>query len=430
MRKLFLILFILTVAGPRIEAQKTTIENALFELPDVIFRQTGVADTFELKIKQPVDHTNPGKGFFYQRAFLTHRGFDKPMVMYLSGYDQDKPYKNELSKLLDANQLSIEHRFFGKSLPDSLDYACLNMEQESADLHRINQLFKKIYAGKWISTGISKGGSTTIFYKYFYPDDVDAAIPYVAPLNREYEDKRIYAFLDSVGPDSCRQKLLAFQKRIFRDRDKVLPLLDMYSQGANLKFSYLTLEQAFEYSVLELPFSFWQWGHPCSEIPSDTCSLMAAVKYLNKLSNIKSYSDAHIEPYLSHYYQAAAEMGYYGYRTEPFSDDLKALPLQPHPYAAIVPKRIPVKFDGTLLRKVNDWIAKNGNRMIYIYGGADTWSATGVPPSDKVDAVWFMMSGKNHRNARFVNLSPDEKKLFISTLERWLKIPVANPDMQ
>jgi hypothetical protein len=398
-------------------------------LPDVIFKSIGKTDTFELKIKQPLDHQHPEKGYFYQRAFLTHKAFDKPMVMYLSGYNQDRPYKNELTKLLDANQLSIEHRYFGKSVPDSLDYKYLNLEQATADLHHIAEVFKKIYAGKWISTGISKGGSTTIFYKYFFPNDVDVAIPYVAPLNREYEDQRLYTFQDTVGSKSCRQKLFSFQKRMLKHRKEILPLLQMYSDGAGLKFSTVTLEQAFEYSVLEFPFAFWQYYTSCDEIPSETSSLLAATQYLLKISDIKSYSEEHILGYLSHYYQAATEMGYYGYRTEPFKNDLKALPLQPHPYAAIVPKRIPVHFDGTLLKKANDWIAKEGNRMIYINGAVDTWSATGVAPFDKVDAQWFLLSGKNHRTARFMNMTPDEKQRFIKTLERW-GIPVANPEMK
>lgn len=429
MRRIVLNLLLIFCVCWQVQAREQIIENALYDLPDVIFKSIGKADTFELKIKQPLDHQHPEKGYFYQRAFLTHKAFDKPMVMYLSGYNQDRPYKNELTKLLDANQLSIEHRYFGKSVPDSLDYNYLNLEQATADLHHINELFKKIYAGKWIGTGISKGGSTTIFYKYFYPNDVDVSIPYVAPLNREYEDQRLYTFQDTVGSKICRQKLFAFQKRMLKHRKEVLPLLRMYSEGAGLKFSTLTLEQAFEYSVLELPFAFWQYYTSCDDIPSDASSLLAATQYLIKVSSIRSFSDSDINFFLSHSYQAATEMGYYGYRTEPFKNDLKALPLQPHPYAAIVPKRIPVHFDGTLLKKVNEWIAKEGNRMIYINGSVDTWSATRVPPSDKVDAQWFLLNGKNHSTTRFVNMTPDEKQRFITTLQRW-GIPVANPEMK
>ena len=117
-------------------------------------------------------------------------------------------------------------------------------------------------------------------------------------------------------------------------------------------------------------------------------------------------------------------MGYYGYETAPFKNDLKALPLYPHPYAAIVPAKIPHTFDGTLLRKINEWLPRNGNRMIYIYGSTDTWTATGVPKSDKADALWFVMNGKNHASARFEKMTPDEKKLFVTTLEKWLDMKI------
>lgn len=425
---LFLILWLVSP----LTAQKNALENALFELPDVIFKEienkdTSFAKVYELRIKQPIDHSHPEKGYFYQRAFLSHKNTNSPMLMYISGYYQDRAHKNELSKLLNANQLSIEHRYFGPSSPDSLDYRYLNLEQATADLHHINELFHQIYKGKWISTGISKGGATTIFYKYFYPSDVDVAIPYVAPINREYEDKRIYAFLDTIGSQQCRKKITAFQKRLLKNRAQVLPLIDMYSRGAGLKFTYLTMEQAFEYSVLEYPFAFWQYGAPEKEIPSDKCPLTDAVSYLMKVSDIKSFSDAEVDHYLSHYYQSATEMGYYGYRTEPFKNDLKALPLQPHPYAAIVPKNIPATFDGSLLKKVNEWVTTHGNRMIYIYGGIDTWTSTGVPPSDKVDARWFILKGKDHATARFANMTDEEKKAFIDTLEKWLSIKIQYP---
>jgi hypothetical protein len=432
MKRIFLSFFLVFYVCLAVQAQKTTIEKALFELPDVIFKAIKSSDstvkTFELHFKQSLDHQHPEKGYFYQRAFLSHKGFGKPMLMYISGYGQDRVFNNELTPLLDANQLSIEHRFFGTSVPDSLDYSCLNLEQATADLHYINQLLKKIYAGKWVSTGISKGGATTIFYKYFYPEDVDAAIPYVAPINREYEDKRIYSFLASVGTEACRKKIFDFQKRMFHNRDKVLPLLKMYSAGAGFKFTYLSFEQAFEYSVLEYPFAFWQYGSSCEEIPSENSSLEEAVLYLNKISGIESFSDASIDTYLPHYYQSATQMGYYSYLTEPFKDDLKALPLKPHPSAAIVPesKGIAAPFDGSLLKKVNEWVAKEGNHIIYIYGADDTWTATGVPSSNKVDAVWFVMKGKNHRSARVAEMTPDEKKLFVFTLEKWLDIKISN----
>ncbi len=409
-------------------AQEKCIENALFELPDVVFKKINnkgnFESTYELKIKQPLDHQNPDKGYFYQRAFLSHKDFTQPMVMYISGYNQGGVYLSEVTNILDANQLSIEHRFFGESIPDSLDYDYLNLEQATADLHHINTIFKKLYKSKWVSTGISKGGATTIFYKYFFPEDVDAGVPYVAPINKEFEEHRIYTFLDTVGTDACREKLFKLQKRLFKHRDEVLPLIEMYSKGAKLKFDYLTLEGAFEYWVLEYPFAFWQFGASCEDIPTESTSLIDAVSYVLNLSDISFFSDKEIDMYLPHYYQSAEQMGYYGYETEKFKDDLKVLALKPHPHAAIVPDGIPVEFDGSLLKKINKWTQEEGDHLIYIYGNSDTWTASSVAPSKKVDAVWFFMAGKNHGSARYRQMTPQEKKKFNDTLERWLSIEI------
>ncbi len=169
MKKLFLSLFITIVFIASSGAQNLNIENLLYELPDVIFKEiknTGDFEkTYELKIKQPLDHQHPERGYFYQRAFLSHKDFNHPTVMYISGYSQNRVYETEITRLLQANQFSIEHRFFGESIPETLDYTYLTLEQATADLHHINEIFKQIYAGKWLSTGISKGGATTIFYK-------------------------------------------------------------------------------------------------------------------------------------------------------------------------------------------------------------------------------------------------------------------------
>lgn len=434
MKNIFLSLFIFSVFFIQAEAQNSILENALYELPDVIFKEIKTSGnfekTYELKIKQLLDHEHPEKGYFYQRAFLSHKDFDKPMVMYISGYSQGRASGTELTKILDGNQLSIEHRYFGTSRPDTMDYQYLTLEQAIEDFHHINTLFRQIYSGKWASTGISKGGATVIFYKYFYPNDVDACVPYVAPINTEFEEKRMYAFLDNVGTEECRARILAFQKRILQNRDEVLQLLNVYAQEAKLKFTYLSLEEAFEYSVLEYPFAFWQYGSSCENIPSDTSSISTATKYLTKVSGIGAFGDRDIDYFLPHYYQSATQMGYYGYRTDEFKDLLKVLPIYPYPHAAIVPKNIPVKFDGSLLKKVNAWTQKKGDKIIYIYGANDTWTAAAVPKSDKVDAIWFIMKGKSHGTAKYSEMTPEEKKIFIATLERWLSMKIVNNEIK
>jgi len=409
-------------------AQVSVLEKKLFELPDIIFSPltvpSGFTAAYELAVRQPIDHNDPQKGFFYQRVFLSHRGFEKPVVFVTEGYEQPGIYRNELTSLLNANQIEVEHRYFGESVPDSPDYKYLNVEQAAADLHYINQLMKQIYEGKWISTGISKGGQNSIFYRYFYPEDVMVSVPYVAPLNLSLEDERIFTFLDTVNTDECRNKIRDFQIRMLKERKKVLPLIKWYSAGKDLDFTYLSFEQAYEYTVLEYSFSFWQWGHKCSDIPPANSSIEDALSHLLTVTEIDFFSDETMKKYESHYYQAAEEVGYYSYKTDDFKGHLKALPLKPYPSAVFTPGKMTVDYDNSLSKKVSDWTQENGNNIIYIYGAADTWSATSVPPSNRTNSVWFFLDGAHHGSARIKNMTPSQKTLFVDTLEKWLSIDI------
>ncbi len=407
---------------------QNTLEQKLFDLPDVTFKTIDTPDGFkaayELKIRQPIDHSDPGQGYFYQRAYLSHRGFDRPTAIITNGYDRPTNRITEVAELVNGNQISVEHRYFGASCPDSMDYNYLTFDQVTADLHKITMLFKKIYSGKWISTGISKGGTTTIFYRYFYPDDVDVSIPYVAPLNYSDEDPRIYAFLDTIGSASCRDDIHSFQVHMLKNREKVLPYMKWYSKGKSLEFSYLKLEEAYEYAILEYPFSFWQYGWDCNAIPDDSADLDTHMEHFIDVVGLDFYSDASMTGYASHYYQSATEMGYYGFEIEDFKSMIKYLPTHSNPSASFVPGKMAVTFDGTLTNKVADWIKEQGNNFIYINGGIDTWSATAVPPSDKTNSLWFFMPGKHHANARIKNLEEKNRTLLVSTLSEWLDEPI------
>jgi hypothetical protein len=356
---------------------------------------------------------------------LSHKGDDRPTVIVTQGYSRTANRIGELAEFIGGNQIDVEHRFFGESMPDSLDYNYLNLKQATADLHHIRQVFGEIYTGKWVSTGISKGGATTIYYRYYYPDDVDVSVPYVAPINREVEDQRLYSFLESVGSDECRENIRAFQERILSNRDEVLPLLQFYSLGAKVEFTYHTFEEAFEYTVLEYPFSFWQYGKDCNAIPGDEASVEEMVAYLLSISDISFFGDKIIETYGSHYYQSAQEMGYYGYETSKFEGFLVALPNDENPQATFVPNKMEVNFDGQLLKDANNWLNKGVDRMIYINGALDTWSGTAVPESEKGDAEWFFMEGKHHGTARIKNMTAAEKERFTSAMEKWLSIEIA-----
>ncbi len=427
MKRLYF-LFALFSISIGLSAQSVPLETQLFDLPDVSFKKietpTGFSAAYELRIRQPLDHKDPAKGHFYQKVFLTHKGFDRPVVICTEGYQRPRNRIYELSEILEANQLDVEHRFFGESLPEPLDYQYLNLEQVTADLHRINQLFRRIYSGKWVSTGISKGGQTTLFYRYFYPNDVDVSVPYVAPLNLELEEKRIYTFLDTVGTKACRDKIYNVQVRLLKNREEVLTKLHWFSKGAGLQFTYLTPEEAFEYAVLEYPFSFWQWGHDCAKIPDGKTPLDTMINHFIEVSGLDFFADKSMENYASHYYQAGDEMGYYGYETSRFKGLLKTLPMQPNPTAVFMPGKMPMRFDGKLPAQVHEWLQTQGNHIIYINGDSDTWSATAVRPSGKTNALFFFMPGTDHGKARIKNMADADRELLLSTLEGWLEMKI------
>ncbi|MCB0803285.1 MAG: hypothetical protein KDB74_09305 [Flavobacteriales bacterium] len=409
-------------------ASAQNIKEELYNLPDVQFTKINTPEAYEaayeLKIKQPIDHKNPSLGYFYQRVFLSHVGFDKATVMVTNGYAKTRNSITEPAALLNANQLNIEHRYFGKSVPDSIDYTYLNLEQVAADLHHINELFRNIYKGKWLSTGISKGGQTTIFYRYFYPKDVDVSIPYVAPINDGLEDTRIYTFLDTVGSDECRTKLKNIQKRLLSEREEVLPLMRWFTYGAQLHFTYLEFEQAFEYAVLEFPFSFWQWGSNCDSIPDVNAPIEDLLYYFVGVSGIDFFADKSMEDFASHYYQAGAQMGYYSYDISEFKDLIKALPNDKNPSAIFMPNKMPIHFNNDVVVKAKAWMQKNGNHFIHINGNSDTWSATALRPVKGLDAEWFFIAGKDHGAARIKNMSKEERTRMVDALERWLNLEI------
>ncbi|TNE58586.1 MAG: hypothetical protein EP344_09865 [Bacteroidetes bacterium] len=403
------------------QEEAAKLEQALFNLPDVSFKRLPDTDAghlqYDLLVRQPTDHKDPAHGHFYQRVRLTHHGFDRPAVMNTQGYFLHLG-KNEIEAILDANYLNIEHRYFGPSTPDSVEWQYLTLEQVTADLHHINELFRQVYSGPWISTGISKGGQTTIFYRYFYPNDVAVSIPYVAPFTNGLEDTRIYTFLDTVGPADCRKKIQDFQLYMLKNREEALAKIKWFSKGANLKYEYLgSLEKAFEYTVLEYSFSFWQWGGKCDEIP-DGSDFDVALEHFLKISDIGFFSDRDINHYATHYYQAGTEMGYYGYNIEPFKKYLTQF--KSNPSAVFAPKGSnPPPFDNSLIEKTGKWLEASGNNMLYIYGAADTWSANRITPSKNVNSMSYILGGKDHGQARIRNMSETMQQDFAAKIKAW-----------
>src|SRR5688572_8035579 len=68
---------------------------------------------FEMTFIQPADHADPGGATFAQSMTLLHRDIDAPVIFSTQGYAiSGTDNRTELTALLGANELEVEHRFF------------------------------------------------------------------------------------------------------------------------------------------------------------------------------------------------------------------------------------------------------------------------------------------------------------------------------
>lgn len=404
------------VPGMTVEERGTMIEGYRF---------------FVLTYDQPVDHEHPDARFT-QRMTLLHRDYAAPVVVHNSGYNVSTGgRRSEVTQIVDGNQLSMEHRFFEPSRPDPADWSMLTIAQAAADQHRITQALKaRIYrTNKFLTTGASKGGMTSLFHRRFYPDDVDATVAYVAPFDYPADavqspTNRYITFVDNVGTDpACRQKLKDFQNTALARRDAMKTRMHALAAFDQI----LGEDRALEFAVEELPFIFWQYGSQsrCSSIPSTTATDAVVFKFLDDTIDIASYGDAGLTDFLPYYHQSATQLGY------PLDDESYLVGLMfpgGDTAAAYVPTGIPVApyDDGAAMTDVQTWISTSGARVMLIYGQNDPWSAGAVDLGAASDSYKFIAPGGNHGSS-IGDLAAGDQALAVETVLRWVGSASAKP---
>lgn len=381
------------------------------------------SEYYEIYFKQQIDYRDSSKGVFNQRVLLGHTGYNNPMIVEIQGYNIWTAKQGELSKLLSGNQLTIEHRFFKDSKPQSgIPWMSLTVRNAAKDQHVIIQAIKQLYNNnKWISTGISKGGQTTIIHRYFYPNDVDVAVPYVAPHNLTREDSRIHKFLNSVGSKKCRDKILNFQILCFENIDSMIPLMNKYCTRNKYSFNDVGgRRRALEMTILEYSFAFWQWGSVREkDIPTKKTTLKELFKHLVKYGDPAFFEDKSIDFQRPYFWAAMTEMGIYDYDITPFRKYLKDT--DNITFKHTMPKGFEdTPFDGRTMKKIYDWLQTDASKMLFIYGGLDTWGATGVELGLNNKCKKYVKPS-GHHGTRIRDFDDKTKKEIMVQLNEWLK---------
>lgn len=428
-KRFFLLLSFLVVAFA-VNAQNE-IEKMLKGIEYVkSFEKIEKADTtrqyYLMKFTQLLDTDNPEAGSFEQRVMLGHRGYDRPVVIVTEGYGADYAfssprYMEELTKIMDANIIFVEHRYFLESTPEPCNWDYLTIENSMEDYHRIITSFKPFYNKKWASTGISKGGSTSIFLRAYYPEDLDVSVPYVGPLSCAVEDGRHESFLEQVSTKANRDAIRNFQKELFERKERLLPMFDEYCLKHNLTFRVPT-STIYDLLVLEYQFSMWQWGTPTNTIPALDSDDKTIIDYFIKMCGPDYFAaDNKIE---SFFVQAAKDFGYYGYNIEPFRKYVNEEEIEGYLKRVLLPEEFAdVEFDDSNYRFVTDFYTENDPKMILVYGEVDPWTASGITwlrDRNKQNIKVFIQPGGSH-TARILNMPEDMRNQILEQLNEWME---------
>lgn len=374
-------------------------------------------ESYQVVLNQFLDHKNPNAGIFKHYMYVSHYKNNAPTVFITEGYNA-RPQTYELSKLLEANQVMVEYRFYGKSRPDPIPWEYLKNDQAIEDYHAIIEKLKMLYSGKFISTGISKGGETVLIYKSKYPDDAYIAVPYVAPLINTQEDPRTTWHINSVDTKECRLKVTNFQRLLLVHRNALISEIETYAKEKNMSFTEVSVEEALEYAALEFSFSFWQWGGKCDEIPGNKSTPKELFDYVNRIVGISFYNDKTFYDLLPSYYQHMIELGYYGFDFTPVEDLLQVVKSTSNDRFA--PYNVDLTYNKNYIKQVRDYTENKGDKIVYIYGEYDTWAACRPKPNKDLDALMMVLPKADH-STRIKDFPEADQELIINKINSWLK---------
>ena len=263
---------------PEVVAALQSIENVRNLKP---FINAYLGQCYYFNYWQLVDHNDPSKGHFKQQVVLTFVGKDAPTILHTQGYSltneaDPNNIQNRLDsinaphflwalskdygkdKKFDLNCVQVEYRYNGFSLPewDADSFKYLSAEQQSEDLHAIVTDLKKALItgdGKWMSTGLSKNGDTTVQYAYFDElngwNDIDVYVPFGSPVTTQTDDLRIGNYMINEAAKDALPLLEKVFKKLVDDGDVANATIDAYADILYKEGDELDKDSAYLFTI-------------------------------------------------------------------------------------------------------------------------------------------------------------------------------------
>ena len=229
----------------------------------------GYSELYQVTFNQPVDHNNPAAGTFRQKAFLFYVGSDRPTVLYTCGYTLFDHFRQlpfiDIAYNMNANLVMVEHRYFGNSKPANDNrWTYLTVSQAAADHHAIIQALKPLLPREWVSTGTSKDGMTSLFLRYFYPDDITVTTAFCAPFMNSLNNLSLGRYMqEESGTPEERSQMIALMGRLLQNGEqglyvRLLQLLQANHLNTDLTFT------GYVNGCLGYFFSFFSYKTPAT----------------------------------------------------------------------------------------------------------------------------------------------------------------------
>jgi len=157
-----------------------------------------------------------------------------------------------------------------------------------------------------------------------------------------------------------------------------------------------------------------------SEIPSVDTSDKELFNYLIKICPPDYFDIESGKPTFPFFVQALRQLGYYGYNTKPFKGLMELQDTKGYIMKLFMPADISITYNPSMSILVKNYLKKDADKILLIYGGNDPWSASSAVTNGNKKILKVVQPGGSHRT-RISTLPESQHQLVIGTLESWMK---------
>lgn len=254
----------------------------------------GVSENKTGTFDQKVDHFNTSDTrTFKQRYWVSSYGSadNAPVIYYICGESRcEAPsgFAVTIAKELDAKIVTLEHRYYGDSIPTPTysagDLKYLSVDEALADFSEFQKYAMKEwgFTGPWITIGGSYPGALSAYYRLTFPKLAAGALASSAPVEARAKFEEYDYDVATVIDDAC---LANIKKAVDVIEDKLKTDSTRAAVKKTFESEKVTDDVDFLYIVADMAAASIQYGQRVG-----FCSELADAKTTDKM--IKAYADS------------------------------------------------------------------------------------------------------------------------------------------